>query len=872
MTTMSSGPRPAPELLAPAGNWECAQAAIENGADAIYFGLQVGFNARARAANFSLEELPALMDSLHQRSVRGYVTLNTLVFTDELYALEANIRRLAEAGVDAVLVQDLGGVRLIRETCPGLAIHASTQMTMVSAETIHVIESLGIERVVLARELSIKEIAKIAASTAMPLECFVHGALCVAYSGQCLTSESLGGRSANRGQCAQACRLNYTLHSDGKRVELGDNQYLLSPQDLAGIDHIPELIKAGVCSFKIEGRLKTPEYVANTVGHYRHSIDNAMLGQHQPLSDEAQRTLEMSFSRGFSPGWLDGCDHKRLVPGLSSAKRGVRIGRVVDLRGEKLLVDVDYPIARGDGIVLEGNRAKGEEVGGRIYDVIVDGRSVEQAAQGRVEWLFQRGLLKNVKVHPGQAIWQTDDPQLSRTLKATYTGKSPNYRRPIDIEVDAIQGHPLRIVVRFESHSFAIETSESLAVANKHSIDETTLREQLGRLGGSPYFLRTLTAKIDGKPMIPFSVLGKLRRDLLEQLAELHSQRISFPCSQANVTERMLSDALLSGKAPLPVSERREPSSEAQTCPEEPDGLRHSATERAAQPTTPTLHVLCRSLSQLEWVLADGVRDTYVDFHDIRQYREAVEMAHGAGATITLASLRIQKPGEMGLFQAMAKHPADGWLVRNLAALRFAKERQIPAVGDFSLNVTNPLTAEWLVGQGLSRCTASYDLNRDQLMELVESIPKAWLEVVIHQHIPMFHMEHCVFCTVLSPGTNKSNCGRPCDRHLVQLEDRIGVKHVLHADIGCRNTLYNGVAQSGAEAVANLLKRGIRHFRIELLQDSSPEQTQKLIRLYRELIGGRIAGSEVWKALKADNRVGVTRGTLEHPRNPLAIL
>jgi putative protease len=511
---------------------------------------------------------------------------------------------------------------------------------------------------------------------------------------------------------------------------------------------------------------------------------------------------------------------------------------VIGLRGEKLLVDVDYPIARGDGIVLEGNRAKGEEVGGRIYEVLVDGRSVEHPAKGRVEWLFQRGLLKNVKVHPGQAIWQTDDPQLSRILKATYTGKSPHYRRPIDIEVEAVQGQPLRMVVRCESQALTIETTEELAVANKHSIDETTLREQLGRLGGSPYFLRSLTANISGNPMIPFSVLGKLRRDLLEELTELHSRRVSFPCSPEKVTERMLGKALL----------------------------------QETLATTSTLHVLCRSLSQLEMVLADGIRDTYVDFHDIRQYREAVEMAHRAGASIALASLRIQKPGETGLFLAMAKHPADGWLVRNLAALRFAQEHKIPVVGDFSLNVTNPLTAEWLVGQGLRRCTASYDLNRDQLMELVESIPKAWLEVVIHQHIPMFHMEHCVFCTVLSPGTNKSNCGRPCDRHLVQLEDRIGVKHVLHADIGCRNTLYNGVAQSGAEAVPKLLNRGIRHFRIELLQDSSPEQTQKLIRLYRELIDGRIAGSEVWKSLKADNRVGVTRGTLEHPRNPLAIL
>jgi putative protease len=208
MTIVPSIGKPAPELLAPAGNWECIHAAIENGADAVYFGLDVGFNARARAVNFSMEDLPSLMQTLHRRGVVGYVTLNTLVFTDELARFEANVAELAKAGVDAVLVQDLGAARLIRQICPELSIHASTQMTMVSAETIHAIESLGIDRVVLARELSLKEIKKITAANTKPVECFVHGALCVAYSGQCLTSESLGGRSANRGQCAQACRLN----------------------------------------------------------------------------------------------------------------------------------------------------------------------------------------------------------------------------------------------------------------------------------------------------------------------------------------------------------------------------------------------------------------------------------------------------------------------------------------------------------------------------------------------------------------------------------------------------------------------------------------------------------------------------------------
>ena len=247
-------------------------------------------------------------------------------------------------------------------------------------------------------------------------------------------------------------------------------------------------------------------------------------------------------------------------------------------------------------------------------------------------------------------------------------------------------------------------------------------------------------------------------------------------------------------------------------------------------------------------------------------------MARQFDAHIALATLRIHKPGEDGLFLALAKQQADSWLVRNLSALRFCQKHQLPFAADFSLNVTNPLTAEQLRRWGASRITASYDLNRDQLCELAQHVPNGWLEVVIHQHMPMFHMEHCVFCSVLSPGKNKSDCGRPCDLHQVQLRDRVGAQHVLHADIGCRNTLYNSTAQSGAEAVAPLQELGIRHFRIELLRDAPAEEVVELVGMYRQLLDEKIAADVVWRHLKALNRVGVTRGTLEQPRNPLAIL
>lgn len=885
---------PALELLAPAGNWDCARAAIENGADAIYFGLDAGFNARARATNFHVDDLPRLMDSLHRQLVRGYVTLNTLVFTDELPRLEENVRLLAAAGVDAVLVQDIGVARLVRAICPDLVIHASTQMTLTTAAAIEQVRELGVQRVVLAREMSIREIAHIHAETTMPLEVFVHGALCVAYSGQCLTSESLGGRSANRGQCAQACRLPYDLICDGKQRDLGEVKYLLSPQDLAAHDLIPQLLAAGVCSLKVEGRLKNPEYVANVCQHYRTAIDAALAGQHQRLTRDQQRELELSFSRGFSPGWLEGCDHKRLVPGRSSSKRGVLVGHVAHLNRHRLRIRLEAPLSNGDGIVLEGDRLNGSEIGGRVFEIWQEGQQVSTAANGEVEILLQRGLLDGLQVQEGLPIYKTDDPQLTKRLRRSFHNPDPTKRVPIDIRVVVSVGQPIRVIGRIPSLNscgastspnqenssrnasstelvIEIESEFIPEVARKHPIDLSILQEQFSRLGGTVYKLRNLDAAFEGDPMVPLSVLGRLRHDLVQRIDDARYTR-PLTCSSDPVALRLLKECDFGDS--LTSSQRSQDDS--------------AVIEQPAE-----LRVLCRSLEQLKQVLAVGVDRVVADLHDLRQYRTAIEMALDCGAAIELATLRIHKPGEDGLFHAINKHfqripdrlnavssetsndlaiRESGWLVRNLAALHYCRQHSIPFAADFSLNVTNPLSAEQLQRWGARRATASYDLNRDQLIDLARQCCPSFLEVVIHQHIPMFHMEHCVFCSVLSPGKNKSDCGRPCDRHDVKLRDRVGAEHVLHADIGCRNTLYNASPQSGAEAVAPLMKLGIRKYRIELLRDTTDEETAKLVSLYQRLVAGQIDGAKVWKELRADNRIGVTRGTLEQPRNPLAIL
>ena len=629
----------APELLAPAGDWDCVRAAIENGADAVYFGLDTGFNARARATNFAVADLPRLTATLHRRGLKGYATVNTLVFSDELPQFEQLIVAVAEAGVDAVLVQDVGAARLIRAICPDLPLHASTQMTLTSAESIRLAEQLGMERVVVARELSIDEIVAIRRETSMPLEVFVHGALCVAYSGQCLTSESLGGRSANRGQCAQACRLPYDLVCDGKDVDLGDQKYLLSPQDLAAYALAPELIAAGIASFKIEGRLKTPEYVANITKHYRTAIDAAVAAQPVAFTSRDVEEMELSFSRGFSPGWLQGCDHKMLVPATSSAKRGVKLGTVVAVRRGRAVVDLVAGVKRGDGVAFDCGQPVDDPEGGRVYEVFQGGESLTEAvASGQVELTFGHGAVDFDNVQPGQTVWKTDDPHLTARLRKTFASTDPVRRMPIDLHVTVATGGPVRIVATTSGGDRCeIESDEPTVAATKHSLTAEALQAQLARLGGTPFELKSLTADITGGPMVPHSVLGKLRHELVARLEEAV---VALP-------PRRINRGVL---AKAESGQRRADSGEGKT-------------EMVA------LHVLVRSLSQLRDVLELGERSLYADFADIRQYREAVELAHAHAATIHLATPRIQKPDELGIFRLIVKAQPDGVLVRNVGGL-----------------------------------------------------------------------------------------------------------------------------------------------------------------------------------------------------------
>ena len=819
----------APEILAPAGDRACLEAAVHAGADAVYFGLQQ-WSARARATNFDSSGLEETIAYLHRHGVRGYVTLNTLIFDDELARMATAIRTCEAAGVDAIIVQDLGCARLAREVAPGLPLHASTQMTCTDAEAVDLARELGATRVILARELSLDDIAAIRRASDTDLEVFVHGALCIAYSGQCLTSEAIGGRSANRGACAQACRLPYELLVDGVLRDLGDAAYLLSPQDLEASALVPQLCALGVASIKIEGRLKSPEYVAATTALYRKAVD-AAVGRALPPTLEDRTLALMTFSRGSGPGFLGGIDHQRLVEGRGCDHRGMEVGTIragqAGRRGEfTALLSAD--LARGDGLLVEGGLASLGEFGGRVWSLHVDGQDVTTAAAGRTATVWLGPDRETSAPEGGRRVFKTDDPTRDRRARAM----AQRGRRRLDMELSGTLGAPARLTGT-NGHSRAevvLDGVAEQATGDGLSLDD--LRQKLGKLGETPFELGTLTLHLPPAPHLALSALNRGRRALVE--------------------------ALLSSTTPERTSHAQRPAADDQLA------LLQQAPPTAAPPPG-GLFVLCRNLGQAEAALEAGADGIYLDFLELTGTGRAVEALRSKGSKGTpwlgLAPPRIRKPGEEKIDRYLASLSPDGVLVRGLGALRGGVHEPWLRIADFSLNVVNRLSAAEVLSRGVGAFTPAFDLDAPQLLALLGSGLAPFAEVVVHHPMPLFHMEHCVIAALLSNGADHRTCGRPCDRHQLSLRDRAGMDHPVEADVGCRNTVFHARAQSAADLVPALDRLGVRRLRIELVRESV-EQVGKIVSSYRRLLAKELEPKQLWRELGSEQGYGVVRGSL----------
>ncbi len=814
-----------PELMSPAGYWPELKAAVEAGADAVYFGLH-HFTARAKVG-FDLSELPEVMKALHQRGVKGFVTFNTLVFDHELLEAEKAIAGIAEAGADAIIVQDIAIAKLAKTIAPTLAVHGSTQMTITSAQGAELAKSLGCSRVVLGRELSLLDIERITKVTDVELEVFVHGALCVSYSGQCFSSEAWGGRSANRGKCAQACRLPYDLIVDGQVRDLGEYRYLLSPGDLYALHQVPELTRLGVSCFKIEGRYKDAQYVAAVTQAYRQAIDEACADLPLSITKEQEQHLEQVYSRGLGDYFIAGVNHQKVVRGRAPRHRGVQVGQVTQVFRNEIQVKTDIEIKAGDGLVFDAASWRSpdeKEEGGNVY-------SVELSQDNIVSLEFGNGQIDYSRIRAGDLVWRTHDPQLAKIYKPIIEASEPLYTRALSFKVQATLDNPLVISANTqEGLSVMVKGNIVAALAQKRALDEAYLREHLGKLGATPFHLQDVSLDASEALFVPVSEINALRREAVEQLLEL---RIQKPKAQTKLVMQ--------------------------------ETLEHLQNQPSLQHTPARLHVLVRTAEQLEAAFEMHPESITLDYLELYGLKPSVEKIKSAGVRCRVASPRILKPTEQNILKFLLSLDCE-ILVRSGGLLQDLKDKGLKLTGDFSLNAANAISANLFLEMGLNSITPTHDLNAQQIADLTQYVAAENLEVISYQHLPVFHTEHCVFCRFLSTGTDYTNCGHPCETQRMALKDKQGRQHPVMADVGCRNTVFGAEAQSGAKHLELWLQAGLRDFRLEFVHESGL-QTKQVIAAFQQTLSGQKQASWLEKELKRLSPSGITEGSLFVPED-----
>lgn len=812
------------ELLLPVGNMNMCLAAIHNGADAIYVGMP-NFNARGRTADFTTIELKEMIDTCHLYGVKVNLAFNVVIFEEEFDSVVNLLEEVLPLAPDALIVQDIGLAKLVRAMAPHQVIHGSTQMTVTNHEAMSLLDDLSIKRFVLGREVSIPEMKAIKEKTDRELEVFVHGALCVAYSGQCFTSESIGGRSANRGQCAQSCRFEYDLIVDGVTKDLGDKKYLVSPKDLCGIAQIPQLLDLGIDSFKVEGRLKTPEYVASAAKNYSEAINKKLNKKSfsEKNIEDAKREMGLTYSRGFFSGWLNGVDHQQLVDGTYGAHRGVEIGAVTAVLAKSLKIKTDYlQLKKGDGLLLASSvNGKKIESGGMIYDINRTGSETEV--------FFSREFnLQKIKV--GFKVYFNHDANVERALTQSFNDKNLKKRIPISIKVEVVLDKPLQVTVSDGEHLLTFESEADVAPSRERPTTPADLSAELGSLGATCFILNEFECTGDKLFFIHQKELKILRRKFTEVLMKARLERNTPALIQAS--------ELLA-----------------------PKELRRQSSKH--------FNILLRELSQVQEFLtyAESIKDilgiVYLDYEFGKEYALSVNLLRAAGVKVGIATTRILKPNEYYNFKVIERANPDVILCRNLGAVQYFRESVFELRGDFSLNVTNSLTAHYFLTKNLVSVCASYDLNDKQLSDLLKRVDSGSLEVTIHQYMPSFHMEHCVFAAFLSTGSSFKDCGKPCEEHRVELKDQFGHFHQIKADQECRNTMFNSTSQSAARLIPEWIKLGLSEFRFEALYEKGSELKDKIL-TYAALIRNESYDESAMKKLGVHEKYGLSEKAFDN--------
>mgnify|MGYP000920706262 CR=1 FL=1 len=792
------------ELLAPAGSREALTAAVESGADAVYLAGNM-FGARAYADNFDEEGMREAIAFAHSRDVRVHVTVNTIVRDEEMAALSRYLRFLYEAGADAALVQDLGVYRLARQAAPDLPLHASTQMTVHNLEGVLLLQEMGFERVVLSRELSLEDIRYITAHCQVEIETFVHGALCVCYSGQCLMSSMIGGRSGNRGRCAQPCRLPYTLIDAAGRDVLGDSagNFLLSPRDLNAVDLIPQLLDAGIYSLKIEGRMKRPEYVATIVRTYRKAIDHYLAAKNPPIDDDDRDHLAQVFNRDFTTAYMERHQGKQMMSDRRPNNRGLLVGRVVDYdaRTEMVSLKLARDLAVGDQLDFW------VKVGGRKTATVTDlcdkkGRSCPTAKAGE-----EVTLPLDAPVKPHDRVFKVFDAHLMEKARSFFRTGAPVRRVPVAAHVRVRLGEPLSIALHDrDGFTAQAETEFRAESAKKRPLDAATVEKQLRRIGTTIFSLGEVSFDIEDGVMVPVSEINEARRKAFAALQEermAHYRRATLPAFR---------------------------------CEEVParTGCRGEARIAAATDTLASVREALRSGADEIVFGGDSYHHRTIP---LRDYAEAAQLARGAGCAIVFNTPRLVLRRDMAawrkLVEGFVRLSPDAVSVHNFGTLRVVREAGLKFYADASLPVINCRALAELAEMGASRAVLSSELTLEQAGALAVRAPFP-VECIVEGNLELMVSEYCALGSFLGNATSGS-CSMPCCKGKTRyaLLDRKDMKFPLVFDQSCHMHVLNGKRLSMLLHAMEFAPRGISFLRIDGRFMEAAELGRR-VRLYKE--------------------------------------
>ena len=819
------------ELLAPAGSSEALHAAVENGADAVYLGGKL-FNARRLADNFEGAELENALRYAHVRGVKIYLTMNTLVSDAEMkealeFAADAWL-----SGVDAVIVQDMGFAAALRRAVPDIRLHASTQMTIYNAEGVRMLKDRGFERVVLARELSLDEIKRINEASAAETEVFVHGALCVSYSGQCLMSSVIGGRSGNRGKCAQPCRLPYSLvRQNGRAIP---SSYLLSPKDLCLVSGLGKLAEAGVSSLKIEGRMKSPEYVATVVRIYRKYLDilNEKMKKGTDtavnVEDKDMHDLLQIFNRGgFTKGYSEGKSGRDMMCFEKPKNWGIYLGRVLaaDRGRASVKLRLEDGLSIGDGI--EAWTGEEKSPGTIVTSILRKGANVKSAAKGEVVTV---GSIKGL-IPPGCDIYKTSSKGLNKAAEESYTGK-PLRRVPLKGRAVLKAGGPFTLIVRDNDGNEAAAAGNMLPEpASVRPVTAERLGEQLGKTGSTPFELHELEMELEEGLSLPVSEINEVRRTALETLENIRGKAPARSAGK-NVIEAALRNEL--GRVTLSHQDvKAEPGISVYFC-KLPEDMDLTGAKGG--------HIPGRPLSELFPQI--GADRLYLPFETCLKpgFGEVSEACRKAGSELflwlppvtrgnydRLIKTHLIERGFSGIDGVLAGNPGTVEMLKGVDGLRLA--------GDLSLNIFNRLSLEEAAGTGLESVMLSAELTLGQTAEIAEGSSVA-VEAAAYGRLPLMTSEYCpVGCAEGGFGYGKK-CGGSCKTGEFRLKDRLGMEFPVLCDrIDCRSTILNSNALFIPDGLKTLRDSGVRFFRL-YISDEPPDTVSKLAELHRKALAG----------------------------------